>query len=99
MSNQSEILFYTADDGRTKLQVWLEDDNVLLNEKQISELFDKSQVTITDPIGNVFTEGELNENSVCRNFRHTTQHGAIYGMTQDNTVKYCNLDERKQPSG
>jgi len=81
MDNQSEILFYTADDGKTKLQVRLEDDTVWLSQKQISELFDKSRVTITEHIGNVFTEGELEENSVCRNFRHTTQHGAIQGKT------------------
>jgi len=30
MENQSEILFYTADDGKTKLQVKLEDETVWL---------------------------------------------------------------------
>ncbi len=29
---------------------------------------------------------------MCRNFRHTTQHGAIPGLTQDNEVKHYNLD-------
>ncbi|HEY0899470.1 MAG: RhuM family protein [Daejeonella sp.] len=29
---------------------------------------------------------------VCRNFRHTTPHGAIAGKTQDKEVKYYNLD-------
>jgi hypothetical protein len=29
---------------------------------------------------------------VCREFRHTTQHGAIEGKTQEKTVKYYNLD-------
>jgi hypothetical protein len=77
MDSQSEILFYTADDGQTKLQVRLEDDTVWLNQKQIALLFDKSRVTITEHIKNVFSEAELEENVVCRNFRHTTQHGAI----------------------
>jgi len=92
MENQSEILFYTADDGKTKLQVRLEDDTVWLNQQQIALLFDKSRVTITEHIKNLFSEEELEENLVCRNFRHTTQHGAIQGKTQDNTVKYYNLD-------
>jgi hypothetical protein len=92
MDNQSEILFYTADDGKTKLQVRLEDDTVWLNQQQIALLFDKSRVTITEHIKNVFSEGELEENVVCRNFRHTTQHGAIQGKTQDKTVIYYNLD-------
>jgi hypothetical protein len=86
MENQSEILFYTADDGKTKLQVRLEDDTVWLSQKQISELFDKSRVTITEHIGNVFTEGELEENSVCRNFRHTADDGKSYD------TQYYNLD-------
>ncbi|MCF8344616.1 MAG: hypothetical protein K9H13_08270 [Bacteroidales bacterium] len=39
-------------------------------------------------------EGELEEDMVCRNFRHTTQHGAIEGKTQETTSKYYNLDDR-----
>lgn len=92
MENQSEILFYTADDGKTKLQVRLDDDTVWLNQQQIAQLFDKSRVTITEHIKNLFSEEELEENVVCRNFRHTTQHGAIQGKTQDKTVTYYNLD-------
>ena len=86
MENQSEILFYTADDGKTKLQVRLEDETVWLSQKQISELFDKSRVTITEHIGNVFSEGELDEISVCRNFRHTADNGKTYD------TQYYNLD-------
>ena len=86
MENQSEILFYTADDGKTKLQVRLEDETVWLSQKQISELFDKSRVTITEHIGNVFSEGELDEISVCRNFRHTADDGKTYD------TQYYNLD-------
>jgi hypothetical protein len=86
MESKSEILFYTADDGKTKLQVRLDEDTVWLTQKQIAELFDKSRVTITEHIKNVFTEGELNEDSVCRNFRHT----AVDGKTYD--IQYYNLD-------
>ncbi|MDP3432739.1 MAG: hypothetical protein Q8T04_07225, partial [Bacteroidota bacterium] len=51
---------------------------VWLNQKQIAELFDKNRVTITEHIKNVFTEGELKEDSVCRNFRHTAEDGKTY---------------------
>ena len=40
----------------------------------------------------VFDEGELEEEVVCRKFRHTTQHGAIVGKTQSSEVTYYNLD-------
>lgn len=41
---------------------------------------------------NVFKEDELNENVACRDFRQTTQHGAIEGKMQENSVKHYNLD-------
>jgi len=63
-----------------------------LNQKQIALLFDKSRVTITEHIKNVFSEAELDENMVCRNFRHTTQHRANQGKTQEKSVIYYNLD-------
>ena len=44
-----------------------------LLKNQIAELFDKSRVTITEHIQNVFKEGELKEESVCRKFRHTAE--------------------------
>ena len=71
MQHQFEILIYQTEEGKTKIQVKLEDDTVWLSQKQIAELFDKNRVTITEHIKNVFTEGELDENSVCRNSRHT----------------------------
>jgi len=55
-------------------------------------LFDKGRTTISEHIKNIFKEGELDEKVVCRNFRHTTPHGAIEGKTQEKEVKYYNLD-------
>ena len=46
------------------------------------EIMDFIFVGLTEHIGNVFKEGELNEKEVCRLFRHTTRHGAIEGKTQ-----------------
>ena len=90
--NYSEIIIYTAPDGTTKLQVQLEDETVWLTQEQMAMLFGKGRTTITEHIGNVFKEGELNEKEVCRLFRHTTKHGAIEGKTQSKQVKYYNLD-------
>ena len=57
----------------------------------MAQLFGKGRTTITEHIGNIFKEGELDEEKVCRKFRHTTQHGAIEGKTQTNeTVTICN---------
>lgn len=87
-----EILLYTNQDGNIKIDVRLEEDTVWLTQAQIALLFGKGRSTITEHIANVFSEGELSENVVCRNFRLTTPHGAIEGKTQENDVKHYNLD-------
>jgi hypothetical protein len=58
----------------------------------MAKLFGKGRSTITEHIQHLFDEGELDEQVVCRNFRHTTQHGAMIGKTQSKDVKYYNLD-------
>lgn len=92
MKMQSEIIIYQSDDGLTKIQTRLEEETVWLTQAQMAELFQKGRSTITEHINNIFKEGELQEDLVCRNFRHTTQHGAIDGKTQEKAVKYYNLD-------
>ena len=82
----SEIIIYTTQDGRTKLQVNLQDETVWLTQDQMAILFGKSRSTVTEHIHNVFKEGELEEESVCRNFRRTGTDGKEY------SVKYYNLD-------
>ena len=82
----SEIIIYTTQDGRTKLQVNLQDETVWLTQDQMAILFGKSRSTVTEHINNVFKEGELEEESVCRNFRRTGTDGKQY------SVKYYNLD-------
>jgi hypothetical protein len=88
----TEIIIYQSEDGQTKIQTRLENETVWLTQAQMAELFGKGRSTITEHINNIFREGELNEELVCRNFRRTTQHGAIEGKTQEKDVKYYNLD-------
>jgi hypothetical protein len=88
----SEIIIYQNTEGNIKIDVRLENETVWLTQEQMAMLFGKGRTTITEHIQNVFKEGELDEKVVCRNFRHTTQHGAIQGKTQVTSVKYYNLD-------
>jgi hypothetical protein len=75
-----------------KVDVLFQDETVWLTQEQMAQLFGKGRTTITEHIGNIFKEGELKEEKVCRKFRHTTQHGAIEGLLQTQEVKYYNLD-------
>lgn len=90
--DSSEIIIYQKSDGNIRIDVRLEEESVWLTQLQMAELLGKGRTTITEHIQNIFTEGELIENMVCRNFRHTTLHGAIEGKTQEKDVKYYNLD-------
>jgi len=92
MEHNGEILIYQNQQGDIKLDVRLDDETVWLNQAQIAQLFGKARNTISEHINNVFKEGELQEEVVCRDFRHTTQHGAMEGKTQQKSVKYYNLD-------
>jgi hypothetical protein len=82
----SNIIIYQTEDGNTKIETRLEDETVWLTQAQLAHLFQKSRVTITEHIGNIFKEGELEENSVCRKFRLTAADDKEYETT------FYNLD-------
>ena len=88
----SQIVLYQSNDGTIKIDVRLEDETVWLSQEQMGALFGKGRSIITEHIGNIFKEGELEESVVCREFRHTTQHGAIAGKAQEKNIKFYNLD-------
>jgi prophage maintenance system killer protein len=90
VDNQIEI--YKSLGNATEVRVVFEEETVWLSQKQMAELFGRNRVAITQHIGNIFKEEELNEQLVCKDFLHTTQHGAITGKTQEKTTKYYNLD-------
>ena len=90
--NKGEIVIYKNSDGKIKIDVRLLDETVWLNQEQMALLFGKDKRTISEHISNVFKEGELSKEVVVRNFRLTTQHGAIKGKTQSRDVPFYNLD-------
>lgn len=84
--NNSQIIIYQNKNGEVKLDVRFDGDTVWLSQAQMAELFQKDRKTITEHIGNVFKEGELIENLVCRKFQHTAADGKTYN------VNFYNLD-------
>lgn len=92
MDNKNEIVIYQSQDGTIKVDVLLTEETVWLTQAQMAMLFGKDKRTISEHIGNIFKENELQENMVVRNFRITTQHGAIEGKIQSHDVKLYNLD-------
>jgi hypothetical protein len=90
MENKIEI--YKGADNQTEIKVQFDEDTVWLSQEQMSLLFKRGRTSATGHIQNIFREGELVEDLVCRKFRHTTQHGAIKGKTQSVSIKQYNLD-------
>jgi hypothetical protein len=81
---KSEFLFYTTEDGKTRVEVRLLDDTVWLTQKIIAELFQKDVRTINEHINNIFEEGELIPDSVIRKFRITAADGKNYDTAHYN---------------
>ncbi|CAB5496414.1 Uncharacterized protein clustered with Type I restriction-modification system [uncultured Gammaproteobacteria bacterium] len=86
------LIIYQTEDGTIKIETHFENETVWLNQAQIGGLFQKSKATISEHIKNIFKDGELEQQLVVRDFRTTTQHGAIKGLTQSKNVKHYNLD-------
>jgi len=88
MNNEAnnQIVIYEDINGHVSLDVSLTDDTVWLSQKQMEGLFDKSKKTISEHINNIFREGELEKDSVVRNFQTTASDGKTYN------TNFYNLD-------
>src|ERR1035438_7334562 len=81
-----DVILYQTEDGRTRLQVWLQGETVWLTQAQLAELFQRERSVVTKHIRNIFAEGELVESAVCATYAQTAADGKTY-----QTV-YYNLD-------
>ncbi len=81
----SQIVLYQPDES-IRLEVKLDQDTVWLTQAQMTELFHTTRNNITMHIRNIFKEGELEENSVCKDSLHTAADGKSY------KTKFYNLD-------
>ena len=85
-ATMGEVLLYQTEDGLSRVEVHLIDETMWLTQKQMSELFQKDVRTINEHIQNIFTEQELQPDSVIRNFRITAADGKSY------ETQHYNLD-------
>ena len=84
-----EIVLYQTEDGKTKIEVRLENETVWLTLNQIAELFQKAKSTISEHISNIYKEEELPRDATVRNFR-TVQTEKNRSVTRD--LEHYNLD-------
>jgi len=86
---KGEILIYQNTEGNIKIDVRLEEETVWLTQDQMATLFGKGRSTITEHIGNVYEEGELEQNSTSRKFRLVRKEGT---REVEREIDYYNLD-------
>ena len=86
LNEQNNFIIYTSENGKTKVNVKINNETVWLSLEQLSELFQRDKSTISRHIKNIFEEGELQRNAVVANFATTATDGKTY------QVDYYNLD-------
>jgi hypothetical protein len=74
----SEILLYTTQDGKQRIEVRLEGETVWLSQLAMTELFQTTKQNISLHLKNIFTEGELSESSVVKEYLTTAADGKAY---------------------
>lgn len=83
---KSQIIIYKTEDGQTKIDVRFDGDTVWLTQNTLASLFQTTKQNISLHIQNVFKEGELESNSVVKDFLTTAQDSKKY------KTSYYNLD-------
>lgn len=86
---KGELLIYQTEDGKTKIDVFFEDDTIWLNQKQISQLYQKGVNTISEHMKHIYEDGELDEKATVRKFRIVQTEGT---REVSREVDYYNLN-------
>ena len=81
--NNTELIIYQTEDGKTKIDVYFQGDNAWLSKAQMAELFQRDRSVISRHVRNVFDEGELDEKSNVQK---------MHIANSDKPVEYYSLD-------
>ena len=73
--NQSAILLYQTEDGRTRIQCRFENETLWLTQAQIAELFQTTPQNVTLHLKAIFAEGELVETATCKDYLQVRVEG------------------------
>ena len=78
MNENSNIIIYQGENGKTHIEVKLEENTVWLTQQQMADLFGVKQPAISKHLKNIFDSGELNKDSVYSILEYTASDGKIY---------------------
>lgn len=87
IGNENNIIFYNDEDGQTKIEVILQNENVWLNIESLTKLFKIDRTGITRHINNIYKDEELDKESTCAKIAHMGNDNK-----QQYSTNYYNLD-------
>ena len=73
--NNSELIFYQAEDGKTRVEVRLQDETVWLTQAGMAELYQTTPQNITLHLKAIYAEGELGEPATCKEYLQVQKEG------------------------
>ncbi len=85
-NSTAEFLIFTSQSGEQSIEARYEDETIWLTQKLMAQLFDVDVRTISEHLRNIFSNGELQQDSVVRKFRNTASDGKSYN------TNFYNLD-------
>ena len=89
IGNERNILFYNDEEGNTKVEVLLENEDVWLNTEALATLFNVDRSGIVRHISNIYKDEELNEDSTCAKIAQVQNEG---NRKVKRVYQYYNLD-------
>ena len=89
IGNEKNIIFYNDEDGNTKIEVLLENENVWLNTEALAVLFDIDRSGVVRHINNIYKDEELEENATCAKIAQVQTEGT---REVKRIYTYYNLD-------
>ena len=89
IDDNNQIIIYQSEDGETRIEVKFTGETVWLSQQQMADLFQSSRSNVVEHIKHIYEEGELDEESTCRNFRQVRQEGNRL-VTRE--IPFYNLD-------
>lgn len=87
VSDETDILFYSDEEGNTKVEVLLKNEDVWLNTEALATLFNIDRSGIVRHINNIYKDDELSYDNICAKIAHMGNDGR-----QVYNIKYYNLD-------
>lgn len=86
---EGEILLYRTAEGAARIEVLYEGETFWLSQRRMAELFGVDVRTVSEHLGNIYAEGELEQQATLRNFRRVQREG---DREVNRDIDFYNLD-------